>query len=98
MLSAIAFAFFHFMGQPIFNTLIAEYTPAAWRGRSYGIYFFGGFGLGSFSATFLGYIAEHSDTRWVFITMAGLSLITVICIVALLAKALATARQSKVNQ
>ena len=96
MLAAIGFAFFHFMAQPIFNSLIADYTPFAWRGRSYGMYFFGGFGLGSFSATFLGYIAEKFDTRWVFITMAGLTLVIVAAIAVLLRRALAISRQERV--
>ncbi|MDP3879293.1 MAG: MFS transporter [Dehalococcoidales bacterium] len=95
MLGAIAFAFFHFMGQPIFNTLIADYSPSSWRGRTYGMYFFGSFGLGSFSATFLGYIAENNDIRWVFITMAGLSVVTVVCIVILFLKTLAAPGRKK---
>lgn len=98
MLAAIGFAFFHFMAQPIYNSLIADYTPSAWRGRSYGMYFFGSFGIGSFSATFLGYIAEKLDTRWVFITMAGFSLITVACILILLMRALAISRQEEIYQ
>jgi len=76
MLAAITFAFFHFMGQPIYNNLIADYSPAAWRGRSYGISVFCGFGLGSFSATLLGYTAEQLGTNWVFIVMAGIALVT----------------------
>jgi MFS family permease len=66
MLTAIVLAFFHFMGQPIYNNLVADYSPVAWRGRSYGISFFCSFGIGSFSATFLGYIAERSNTSWIF--------------------------------
>ena len=74
------------MGQPIYNNLIADYSPVAWRGRSYGISFFCSFGIGSFSATFLGYIAERSNTSWIFVTMAGISLVALICVVVLLVK------------
>jgi len=88
MLVAIVAAFFHFMGQPIFNNLVADYTPVDWRGRSYGISYFCGFGLGSFSATILGYIAERFGLTWIFMTMAGISLIALICVVALLVRAL----------
>jgi MFS family permease len=86
MLTAIVLAFFHFMGQPIYNNLIADYSPVAWRGRSYGISYFFTFGIGSFSATFLGYIAERSSTGWIFITMAGISLLAFICVAVLLIK------------
>ncbi len=95
MLAAISFAFFHFMGQPIYNNLIADYSPAAWRGRSYGIGFFCGFGIGSFSATLLGYTAEQLGTNWVFIVMAGITLITLACIVVLWVRALTTSKHNK---
>jgi MFS family permease len=88
MLVAIVTAFFHFMGQPIFNNLVADYTPVDWRGRSYGISYFCSFGLGSFSATILGYIAERFGLTWIFMTLAGVALIALICVVALLVRAL----------
>jgi len=88
LLVAIIFAFFHFMGQPIYNNLIADYSPTAWQGRSYGIFFFCNFGIGSFSATLLGYIAEQFGTNWIFIAMGGISLITVGFIATLLVRAL----------
>ncbi|MBA7698555.1 Multidrug resistance protein MdtG [subsurface metagenome] len=95
MLAAISFAFFHFMGQPVYNNLIADYSPASWRGRSYGIGFFCTFGLGSFSATLLGYTAEQLGTNWVFIVMAGIALITLACIVVLLVRALTTSKHNR---
>ncbi len=95
MLAAITFSFFHFMGQPIFNNLIADYSPTVWQGRSYGIHFFCGFGLGSFSATLLGYIAEQSGTSWIFIAMAGIALIPLVCVVILLARVLTVSKSSK---
>ena len=96
MLAAISFAFFHFMGQPIYNNLIADYSPASWRGRSYGIFYFCNFGLGSFSATLLGYTAEQFGTNWVFIAMAGIALITLVCTVVLLVRALTTSKHNKI--
>lgn len=95
MLAAITFAFFHFMGQPIYNNLIADYSPASWRGRSYGIVYFFTFGLGSFSATLLGYTAEQFGINWVFIVMAGISLVTLVCIVILLVRVLTISKQGK---
>ncbi len=72
---ASVFAFFNFMGQPIFNSLIAKYTPFHLQGRSYGISFFCAFGLGSFSAGFSGFIAERAGANWVFIALAGAALL-----------------------
>ena len=95
LLAASSFAFFHFMAQPIYNNLIADYSPASWRGRSYGISFFCAFGLGSFSATLLGYTAEQLGTNWVFIVMAGTALITLACIVILWVRALTTSKHDK---
>jgi len=93
LVAATAFAFFYFMGQPVFNNLIADYSPTAWRGRGYGIGFFCGFGIGSFSATFLGYIAERLGTNWIFIAMAGIAVVTLACIVILLVRALTTSKR-----
>lgn len=95
LLTASSFAFFHFMAQPIYNNLIADYSPASWRGRSYGIFYFLTFGLGSFSATLLGYTAEQLGTNWVFLVMAGIALITLACTVILLVRALTTAKHDK---
>ena len=44
----------HFMHQPIYNTLIAKYTPRRQRGMFYGISFAMGQGVGSFGAGFAG--------------------------------------------
>ncbi len=95
MLAAIAFAFFYFMGQPIYNHLIADYSPAGWLGRSYGISFFCVFGLGSFSATFLGYTAERLGISSVFVVMAGITLVTLVCVVLLLVRALTASKHIK---
>jgi MFS family permease len=96
MFAASAFAFFYFMGQPIINSLIADYSPAAWRGRSFGIAFFSGFGLGSFSGSILGYIAERLGTNWVFTASAGVELVLLVFAVVLLVRALGTPKHGKV--
>lgn len=88
MTAAIVFAFFHFMGQPVYNSLIADYTPTDWRGRVFGIYFFCTFGIGSFSASILGYVAGQVGTHWVFIVEAGFGLLTLICTGFLLVRSL----------
>jgi len=75
VIMASGFAFFHFMGQPIFNNLIADYSPSYWRGTICGIYFFCSFGLGSFSATILGFVADNLGINQVFIISAGFAVL-----------------------
>ncbi|UCD56366.1 MAG: MFS transporter [Candidatus Hydrogenedentota bacterium] len=64
------FAFFHFSGQPVGNSLIAEYTDPRGRGLGYGLYFATVFGLGSLSAGFSGMIADRFGLNEVFLVLA----------------------------
>jgi len=89
---ASAFAFFHFMAQPIFNCLVADYSPTEWRGRIYGLFFFCNFGLGSFSASIMGYVADQLGVNWVFMVAAGFGLLALICTIFLLVRALSISR------
>jgi len=84
---AALFAFFHFMSQPVFNALIADYCPDRWRGRMYGIYFFCSFGVGSFSASALGYVAETRGVQAIFLVCAFLGLAALLFVIALLVRA-----------
>lgn len=90
--SATTFAFFHFMGQPVYNSLVADHTPAEWHGRIYGVYFFANFGIGSFSASLLGFVAVKMGTGWVFIVSSAFGLLTLACAVLLLMKTSRTKR------
>ena len=69
------FVFFNFTGQPIYNGLIAEYTPHELMGRSYGISFFAAFGLGSSAASVSGFFAQRWGTGSVFLSLAGFALL-----------------------
>ena len=60
VLSAGLLTLVHFMHQPIYNTLIAKYTPRRQRGMFYGVSFAMGQGVGSFGAGFAGNF--QSDT------------------------------------
>ncbi len=53
-LAAGLFALVHFMHQPIYNSLIAKYTPRRRRSLCYGFSFAMGLGFGSFGARFAG--------------------------------------------
>ncbi len=62
VVASAAFVFFSFGGQPIYNALIADYTPPRLLGRSYGISFFAAFGLASVGSTYAGFFADRWDT------------------------------------
>ncbi len=79
-----AFAVFHFMGQPIFNLLVSDYSPVTWRGRVFGFSFFCNFGLGSFSAGILGYVADRAGLNWVFAAASGFALLALAAVLVLL--------------
>lgn len=74
--AAIVFALIHFMHQPIYNSLIAKYTPKSRRSLCYGFSFAMGFGIGSFGARFAGYSPSDAFTfgtlACVVIVAAGL--------------------------
>jgi len=70
-LAAGLFSLVHFMHQPVYNSLIAKYTPRRRRSLSYGFSFTMGFGIGSFGAPFAG-SRERMD---VFATLAVLALL-----------------------
>jgi len=87
LLASAGFAFSHFMSQPVYNSLIANYTPVNWRGRMFGIFFFCAYGVGSFSASALGYVADRLGLNWVFIVSAGFGVLALICVAWLLVRA-----------
>ena len=62
----------HFMLQPVYNSLIAKYTPVARRSLCYGISFAIGLGLGSFGATYAGI---YND-RVTYATLSGCMLLS----------------------
>jgi len=81
--AATAFIFFNFSGQPVFNSLLAEYVPGSALGRGYGLSFFASFGLGSVAAGFSGFLADRWGTSSVFLGLAVFSLLTVACVATL---------------
>lgn len=72
IISAAIFALVHFMFQPIYNSLVAKYTPREHRSVCYGLNFVMGFGVGSLGAVLAGWIKDATtlNTNYVF---AGLS-------------------------
>jgi MFS family permease len=78
VVASAGFVMFSFGGQPVFNTLIADYTPAHLLGRSYGISFFASFGLASFGSTYAGFFADRWDTSAVFLALIPFAILTVV--------------------
>ena len=75
IVAAGIFALVHFMYQPIYNSLIAKYTPANRRSLSYGFSFMVGLGFGGFGPALVGYF--HSD-RVTYVSLAFCSMLAVI--------------------
>ncbi len=67
-----AFIFWHFAHQPIFNTLIADYSPPALVGRSFGLVYLAAFGLGGAGGIIAGAMVDRWDTGAAFMGMASL--------------------------
>ena len=63
---ASLFSIVHFMNQPIYNTLIAKYTPNARRSLCYGFSFLMGFGVGGLGAPLAGILPTEFITYLVF--------------------------------
>ena len=71
VLVASAFVFFYFANQPVFTGLIADYTPSGAVGRSYGVSFFAGFGLGSTGGVIAGALVDTWDTGAAFLGLTA---------------------------
>jgi len=77
VVAAGLWATIHFMHQPIYNSLIATYTPLKQRSLCYGFSFAMGLGLGSFGAGFAGHTLQNEI---VYGTLAGVALLaSMIC-------------------
>jgi len=76
VLFAALFVFGTFSGQPVYTGLIADYSPEGAVGRSYGVSFFAGFGIGSLAASFAGFFADRWGTDAVFLALAGFEIVT----------------------
>jgi len=75
---ASVFVFLYFANQPVFTGLIADYSPTGAVGRSYGISFFAGFGLGSLGGVIAGAFVDWWDTEAAFLALTAIMSGTVI--------------------
>ncbi|HEU4758384.1 MAG TPA: MFS transporter [Dehalococcoidia bacterium] len=80
---ASVFVFFYFANQPVLTGLIADYSPAGAVGRSYGISFFAGFGLGSTGGIIAGAFVDRWDTSAAFLGLSAFLAVTFVLIMVL---------------
>lgn len=78
------FALFHFAGQPVENSLVAQYTPPRLRSSGYGLKFVFAFGFGSFAAAFSGYIGEYFGLNSVFFALGGVIFLAMLVMTVLI--------------
>ena len=82
---ALLFGFFWALTQPVANALTAEYARSSDHGLLYGIQFAATFGIGSTATTIGGYLLAGGGTRAVFLALAGVALLALLAVGALLA-------------
>jgi MFS family permease len=80
---SMAYAFFLLGMQPIENTLIARLTPDRLRHSGFGLKFILNFGIGSLAVFFVGWVESVWSLPAVFVALAGLSCLLVLCILGL---------------
>ena len=85
MLVVIASVFicFYFANQPVFTGLIADYAPPGAIGRSYGVSFFAGFGLGGTGGVIAGVFVDRWDTGAAFLGMSAFMAVTLLLTVVI---------------
>ena len=69
ILCSVGYAFLYFATQPVQNYLLSRYLPPHRQGFGYGLHFSLTFGVGSTSAAFSGYLADHFGLQSVFYAM-----------------------------
>ena len=79
LLAACLWAFFHFMNQPIYNSLLPEFLPVHRRSAGFGLSNLMGFGVGSLGPWLLGQFDQHFEDYTV-----GYLLLAVFALVAAL--------------
>lgn len=78
ILFAVMYGIGMYSHQPAITNLVSKVSPRNLMGLAYGIMFFSAFGVGSFSTTISGYIADNYSLTmafWVNALIAGVSLV-----------------------
>jgi predicted MFS family arabinose efflux permease len=80
---ASVFICFYFANQPVFTGLIADYAPPGAIGRSYGVSFFAGFGLGGTGGVIAGAFVDRWDTAAAFLGLSAFMAVTLLLTVVI---------------
>ncbi len=80
---ASIFVCFYFANQPVFTGLIADYAPPGAIGRSYGVSFFAGFGLGGTGGVIAGVFVDRWDTGAAFLGLSAFLAVTLLLTVVI---------------
>lgn len=75
ILISIIFGFSYFFAQPVGNKLLTKYTSHRIRGLGFGVFFFMGFGIGSFASSVGGYIGDNYSLNMIYYTLGVIMLI-----------------------
>ncbi|MFB6221132.1 MAG: MFS transporter [Halolamina sp.] len=71
--ASAALGFTLFVVQPMYQATVAEYSPAAARGLSYGYTYLGVFGVGAFGAGLAGAVLTYASPTALFVVLAGIA-------------------------
>lgn len=66
---------FLFVVQPMYQATVAEFTPTATRGLSYGFTYLGVFGVGALGGGIAGAVLAYADVTALFLTLAGFAVV-----------------------
>ena len=89
LIGSSAFVFFNFLAQPTAVAMISDYAAERLQGRAYALTSLTGFGIGALAGVGGGLLADGPGVQWVFVMMAGVALLTVVCALAINAYLLA---------
>ncbi len=83
LIGSSAFVFFNFLAQPTAVAMISDYAAERLQGRAYALTSLTGFGIGALAGVGGGLLADGPGVQWVFVMLAGVALLTVVCAVAI---------------
>ena len=90
LLTACLWAFFHFMNQPFYNSLVAEFLPRHRRSLGFGFSNMMGFGVGAVGPYLIGSFHDRfQDYTLAYFALAGLALLAAVLPLPLLMKGFA---------
>ena len=75
LLVSAVLGFTLFVVQPMYQSTVAEYTPAGTRGLSYGFTYLGVFGVGALGGAVAGLVLTYASRATLFVVLAGFAVL-----------------------